>query len=64
MPAALSLVSVALTFAMMAAESADAASCASAACWSTPPRALAVGAGGVKVAGLPVIESHETVATP
>ena len=39
MPAALSLVSVELTFAMMAAESALAASCASAACWSTPPRA-------------------------
>ena len=55
MPAALSLVSVELTFAMMAAESVPAASCASAACWSTPPRAPAVGAGGVNVDGLPVM---------
>ena len=40
---------------MMAAESASAASCGSAACWSTPPRALVVGAGGANVLGLPVI---------
>ncbi len=49
---------------MMAAESALSASCASAACWSTPPRALAVGAGGVNVDGLPVMADHAMVATP